>query len=166
MSDFRIPAPPHLTPQRSVDLDVLREKNRELSNRVQELDLELFQLLTKPLQKNLTNQLPIKQRRMKSIPSRVEPGDDQFEDAKEEASQITATDSEDKHSNAAWADHELDSHSDFRDLHPQDEAVSSPSSQQQSSDMNMKNLISLYETQFEKMKVIILLFLSFTLPLE
>ena len=145
----------------------MREKNRELSTRVQELDLELFQLLTKPLQKNLTDQLQIKQRSMKSTPSQVEPGEDLFEDAKEEASQITATDSEDKHSNAAWADHELDSHSDFRDLHPQDQAVSSPSSsQQQSSEMNVKNLISLYETQFEKMKVIILPFLSFTLPLE
>jgi hypothetical protein len=165
-------------------LDVLRERNRELSTRVQELDLELFQLLAKPLQTKLTNQLQTKQRRHQKSTRNLglgEPEEDQFEDAKEEASQITTTDSEDKHSNAAEADHEVESHSDSRDLHSQDEEIAHPlydpshpstspqqHHQQLSSEANLKNLISLYENQFEKMKVdlpYLPISMSLTLPL-
>jgi hypothetical protein len=155
------------SPLGSVDLDVLRERNRELSTRVQELDLKLFQSLVTPLQTKLTHQLPPKlthQRRRRTTPTRrlgVEPEEDQFEDAKEEASQMTNTDSEDKHSNAAEVDHEFDdSHSASRDHlvlldHPSHPSPSSsPQQQQLSSEEDVKSLISLYENQFEKMKVL------------
>jgi hypothetical protein len=132
-----------------VDLDVLREKNKELTTRVQELDLQLFQTLVQPLQRKLTIQSTQRQRRIQRFEKaekRLETDDELlFEDAREDGSQITATDSEDKHS------HHTDPELEFETLRQEDLSSRSPIKDEEE---ERTRLLSLYEQQFEKMKVL------------
>lgn len=117
-------------------MDVLREKNRELQAQVQELDLQLFQSLIKPIHNRLINHFD----RNNEQKLKMEPDDEQFEDAREEASHNT-TDSEDKHSSI---DHDV-----LSLPHQEDLKNSSFIANQE----DIRRLVLLYEKQFEKMKV-------------
>jgi hypothetical protein len=132
-----------------VDLDVLREKNKELMTRVQELDLQLFQTLIQPLQKKLATHSSrrVLVPRVKEGGNKRPDTDDEFlfEDAREDGSQMT-TDSEDKQSHHTDPEIELEASFSREDF-------SSRSPSKASDEERTTKLISLYEQQFEKMKV-------------
>lgn len=120
-------------------MDVLRERNKDLQARVQELDLQLFQSLVRPIQTRLIGNIG----RSYGHKRILESDDEQFEDAREEASQMT-TDSEDKHSSAEHDSLPLPSKENRLDLSKNLSSVNHE---------DVQMMVSLYEKQFEKMKV-------------
>lgn len=94
-----------------MDINNLRERNKELSERLYETNNQLFRALMDPIHNQLLNpdeeKFQINNRKNDRIVLEVDEKDDidveevdgeKFEDAREETSQQTQTSSEDKHS--------------------------------------------------------------------